>query len=375
MSESDERTIADIDGGLTLAVERFLCEGQSADLIVGQDRRDGKRWVAKSGRYPGTVDPAVIAEQAKTEAAAIRAAGPRGAGPALVVHVRTPEAETDAGPAPVVAYPFVDGEPLDGWLLTAHPDGAPVDVALAVVRDIADALSFLHEAGFVHRCVSPEHVIIEADGRAKLIGLGNAVRRGSPPRPHETWFDERYSAPEIETEESGRFNGPRADVYGLGLLLARCVTGEHPTGEPGTPLTRLAVARLQQLPEGVALLIARCSHPLHKYRFASVSRLLPHLSPETLPTPDTDGFGDIRLIAPWATWAASDLPVGHLSPGPLVDRPARPAPASEDPDSRTTATARPRRSEMRGLVLAASLAALGTALWVAVRHVLDASAR
>jgi serine/threonine protein kinase len=196
----------------------------------------------------------------------------------------------------------------------------------------------LHRAGIVHRCLTPEHVIISDDGRATLIGLGNAALKSGPPPLYKTSVDEAFSAPETVNELSGRFNTPRADVYGFGLLASFAATAQRPTGSVHAPLTRVAAERLESQPEGVSLLIAKCLQPLQKNRIGSMRQILPLLEEvEALPTPTTAGFGPLIMLAPWFNDDdPGALRVGHLSPGPLVDRPkpaeapkAEPAPPPE----------------------------------------------
>ena len=243
------------------------------------------------------------------------------------------ETEGPRGRETLVAYRWIDGETLRSKVAGEHPTGLPIASLLTVLRDVAQALSDLHRAGFVHRCLSPEHVIVTPAGRAVLIGLGNAAKKAGRPSEFKRSVDDAYSAPEVRDERSGRFNTPRADVYGFGLLASYAATGERPTGSVHAPLTRAAFDRLADLPEGISLLIARCLQPLQKNRIGSMRQILPLLEDQdSLPKPDTPGFGPLALIAPWLDDdGPGALRVGHLSPGPLVDRPRPAVEASADP--------------------------------------------
>ncbi|HYV45170.1 MAG TPA: protein kinase [Myxococcaceae bacterium] len=97
----------------------------------------------------------------------------------------------------------------------------PLDRALDVLLQMASALAFLHSRRLVHRDVATRNIRLGADGRAKLIDFGilatagaSAEVAGTPP----------YVAPEC-------FRGlpldHRADLFALGALAYRLLTGRH----------------------------------------------------------------------------------------------------------------------------------------------------
>ncbi len=104
----------------------------------------------------------------------------------------------------------VEGERLD-VLLEERRALSPVE-ALSIVRQLADALVYAHEHGVVHGCVSPAAVVIQdaARPRAMLAGFGS------------TGIILPYVAPE---RLKGDELEPRADVFGLGLVLFEMLEG------------------------------------------------------------------------------------------------------------------------------------------------------
>ena len=68
--------------------------------------------------------------------------------------------------------PFVEGETLRSRL--AREGRLPVDVALQLVREMADALEYAHGRGVVHRDVKPENVLLQ-DGHALVADFGIAL--------------------------------------------------------------------------------------------------------------------------------------------------------------------------------------------------------
>src|SRR5437879_1180016 len=109
----------------------------------------------------------------------------------------------------VVEQP-VEGERLD-VLLEERRALSPVE-ALSIARQLADALVYAHEHGVVHGCVSPAAVVIQdaARPRAMLAGFGS------------TGIILPYVAPE---RLKGDELEPRADVFGLGLVLFEMLEG------------------------------------------------------------------------------------------------------------------------------------------------------
>ena len=103
----------------------------------------------------------------------------------------------------------------------------PVDSALRIGTQIADALHAVHALDIVHRDLKPDNLIlIERGGRGdfvKLIDFGVAqISQDDAGMPVGT---AAYMAPEQAAGE--RVDG-RADIYALGVILFEMVTGEHP---------------------------------------------------------------------------------------------------------------------------------------------------
>jgi homoserine dehydrogenase len=103
----------------------------------------------------------------------------------------------------------------------------PIDSAVRIGMQLADALGKVHAIGVVHRDLKPENLIlIERDGRedfVKLIDFGIAQigHQGAG-----VFGTAAYMAP--EQAASGATVDRRADVYSLGVILFEMVTGRHP---------------------------------------------------------------------------------------------------------------------------------------------------
>ena len=130
---------------------------------------------------------------------------------------------------------LVEGAGLD--VLLGLPDAAerfPLRRRIEVLADVAEALGSAHEQGIVHRDVKPSNIAVDRSGRVMLLDFGLArdasiaaegltvsgVLLGTP----------HYMAPE-QASRSARSAGPPADVFSLGVVLYRCLTGELPSRE------------------------------------------------------------------------------------------------------------------------------------------------
>jgi len=133
-----------------------------------------------------------------------------------------------AHPRIVEVYDYgVDGTPyytlelLDGLDL-GDLETLPWRFACELLRDVASALAFLHARRLLHRDLAPRNVRCTSEGRAKLIDFGVLSTMGvtediagTPP----------FMAPEIA---SGRALDHRYDLFGLGALAYRILTGHLP---------------------------------------------------------------------------------------------------------------------------------------------------
>jgi serine/threonine-protein kinase len=124
--------------------------------------------------------------------------------------------------------PFVEGETLRSRL--AREGRLPVDVALQLAREMADALEYAHRHGIVHRDVKPENVLLQS-GHALVADFGIALaleHAGGDRLTHTgiTLGTPQYMAP--EQAAGGRDVDARTDVYALGAVLHEMLAGESP---------------------------------------------------------------------------------------------------------------------------------------------------
>ena len=124
--------------------------------------------------------------------------------------------------------PFVEGETLRSRL--SRDGRLPVDIAVQLVREMADALEYAHRHGVVHRDVKPENVLLQS-GHALIadFGIALALEHAGGARLTRTGITlgtPQYMAPEQAT--GNRAIDARTDVYALGAVLHEMLAGERP---------------------------------------------------------------------------------------------------------------------------------------------------
>jgi len=125
--------------------------------------------------------------------------------------------------------------------LVSRTGPLPIKEALYVLIEAAEGLGALHAArdlsgkrlGLVHRDVSPQNILVGHDGRIKVIDYG-IVKRDDPTertRPGIVKGKCRYMSPEHAS--AGKVDA-RSDIYSLGVVFLRALTGARPHGDGNT---------------------------------------------------------------------------------------------------------------------------------------------
>lgn len=125
--------------------------------------------------------------------------------------------------------PYVAGESLRHRLRTERQ--LPIDEAIRITREVADALAAAHARGVLHRDIKPENVLLHA-GRAMVADFGIAralAEAGGPMNPTSTGCGigtPGYMSPEQAAGD--RRLDQRSDVYSLACVLYEMLVGETP---------------------------------------------------------------------------------------------------------------------------------------------------
>ncbi len=146
---------------------------------------------------------------------------------------------------PYCVMDYVDGVPL-----TVYAREQSLDLAsrLALFNQVLDAIEYAHRNLIVHRDIKPANVLVNRDGRVKLLDFGIAKRLESRPAGDDAEtlapLTLDYAAPEQLT---GQVVTTATDIYGLGVVLFELLTGQRPLRTHGLPMAR-SVHRILEEP-------------------------------------------------------------------------------------------------------------------------------
>jgi tetratricopeptide (TPR) repeat protein len=230
--------------------------------------------------------------------------------------------------------PYIDGESLRDRL--EREGQLPLDDALAIVRDVGEALAHAHSQGVVHRDIKPENILLAGDHALVAdFGIARAVSLAREPRLTRAGMalgTPLYMSPE-QTKGSDEVDG-RSDVYSLACVLYEMLGGEPPfTGPTAEGISRQHVHSAPRpitelratVPDTISAAIAQALAKTPADRFDTASRFLAALTggaegPRTWP------FGVRRRTAVFVALPASLIAIAALIIG-LSRDPPNPAPA------------------------------------------------
>lgn len=137
----------------------------------------------------------------------------------------------DSGRAGNLLYyvmPFVDGESLRDRLDRERV--LPLEDAVRLATEVADALAFAHAQGVVHRDIKPANILLQG-GHALVadFGIALAVQSAGGARLTQTGLSlgtPQYMSPEQAMGEQSV--DARSDLYALGAVTYECSTDPHP---------------------------------------------------------------------------------------------------------------------------------------------------
>ncbi|QEH35214.1 Serine/threonine-protein kinase PrkC [Aquisphaera giovannonii] len=147
-----------------------------------------------------------------------------------------------AGDDYYIASEFVPGRPLSEVI---RDRGASEDLreAAAWVRDLARALGYAHGLGVIHRDIKPQNVMLDEQGRPRILDFGLAKRLdedATMTTEGSLLGTPAYMAPEQARGET-RSVGPRSDQYSLGAVLYELIAGRRPfDGPPHAVVAKVA---------------------------------------------------------------------------------------------------------------------------------------
>ena len=121
-----------------------------------------------------------------------------------------------------IVMDFVEGITLKKYLQTHGVLG--YEECLNLLLPILDSLAVIHDRGLIHRDISPDNIMIQPDGSARLLDMGAAVDvRANDGLASMAVVKRNFSAPEqyMDSERLGSWT----DVYAMAATMNYCITG------------------------------------------------------------------------------------------------------------------------------------------------------
>jgi eukaryotic-like serine/threonine-protein kinase len=265
------------------AVERKLGAGGMATVHLGRDLRHQRRVAIKVLR--ADVAAALGSERFLREIT-------------TTASLRHPNILPlyDSGAADGLLFyvmPYVEGETLRARL--TREGQLPLEDALQIAREVADALGYAHSRGVIHRDIKPENILLDS-GHAVVADFGiarafDAAAGGNLTEPGMSIGTPAYMSPEQAAGDQ-RLDG-RSDLYALGCVLYEMLAGQPPfTGATAESIVYQHLAAearaVTQLRPGVPPAVA-----------AALTRLLAKTPADRLPT----GLALVEALKPGAAAA------------------------------------------------------------------------
>lgn len=244
-----------------------LGEGGMGEVFLADDTKLDRRVALKFLPLGLTKDPEARQRLIREAKAASKLNHPN----ILTIHAVESVEDRD-----FIVMEYVDGSDLGEYFKT-HP--LSLNEKLALVLQIAEGLGRAHSASVIHRDIKPSNVLVDSDGRPKLLDFGLATFEGAArlTQTGSTVGTAAYMSPE---QASGRECDHRSDLFSLGVVLYEMVADRLPfqgahnaalmyaiVNEEPQPLTRFVTGIPDELQRVISKSLSK--HPAERYQSAA----------------------------------------------------------------------------------------------------------
>jgi len=189
--------------------------GGMGEVFLAEDTELNRRIALKFLPARFLSDPDCLARFRREAQAAARLNHP---------HIVTIHGVSEYHGRPFFVMEYVKGESLEKVIAAGR---LSLDVALDIAAPIVEALVAAHESGITHRDIKPSNILIDGDGRPKILDFGLATVPGCEPvtKTGSTLGTLGYMAPEQVRSEP---TDARSDLFSFGVVLYEMITGRRP---------------------------------------------------------------------------------------------------------------------------------------------------
>ena len=266
-----------------------------------------------------------------------------------------------------IAMEYIDGYSLKSLL--GKEGMLPEQQAIRYIRQIGEALQFVHEKSILHLDVKPSNILIDKQGNARLIDFGVSKRYDIEQEETSTTLltlSKGFAAIEQYDNEGIQQFSPCPDIYSLGATLYNLLTGKIPTESilrATRPLKRPRELNpaISELTEAVIL---RAMQIIPADRYASIEELLAQLPQSTFaPTSQAGASAPAPSTEEEETLLVSSG--GHPSASPtdedetIVNTPS--SPLTQKPEQVSVQPAKPARFKRVAVLLIGFVALVSAA--------------
>jgi len=189
--------------------------------------------------------------------------------------------------------PYYVMEYLSGGSLADRLAGKtlPVKDAVAVFREVSEALVYLHGKAILHCDLKPANVLLDDRNQIRLADFGQARLSSEAGPAVGTLF---YMAP--EQAEPGARPDVRSDIYSLGALVYTMLTGRPPYATPSASEELSTSRSTEERIERYRKLIAGSPAPMEHHRVAGVDRSLTEIVDRCLKKRPEERFENVPRV-------------------------------------------------------------------------------
>ncbi|GAB3996759.1 hypothetical protein GCM10028807_40130 [Spirosoma daeguense] len=216
---------------------------------------------------------------------------------------------------PALVIEWVDGQSLDEVI--RRRERLNNEEATKIIKQIANAMAYLHQKGIIHRDLKPSNVRIQPNGQVKVLDFGIAKGQYTP---QLTKVGHAVGTAEFMAPE--QFRGQvdaKSDVWALGVLLYEMTTGHLPFDAANPLLLRHQIERAQftrpqvlnpAISPELATLITSCLHmnPTKRPAAVDMEPMLVKSAGQSFITSNTL----LQVAAPLLNWSTSIRPFRYV---------------------------------------------------------------